>query len=207
MDSKAPRSDKSKVYDSYNRIGDWFDQKRSRDLSFEIHYLNEITNRLPTGSKVLDIGCGTGRPIAEYLLQKGFQVTGVDGSHKMIELAKQYVPQARLFLQDMRALQLNEKFDALILWHSSFHLPQDDQRALFKSLKEHANPKALLLFTSGPSHGEAWGENGGENLYHASLSQDEYKSLLQTHGFDLISANVEDAKSGGATVWLAVFTG
>lgn len=207
MDHKIRRSDKNNVYDSYNRMGDWFDQKRSRDLSFEIHYLDKITSALPAGAKILDIGCGTGRPIAEYLLKRGFQVTGVDGSHKMIELAKQYVPQARLFLQDMRSLRLNEKFDALILWHSSFHLPPDDQRSLFKSLKDHANPKALLLFTSGPGAGEAWGENGGENLYHASLSQDEYKSLLQTHGFSVISLDVDNAASGGATVWLAAFTG
>jgi len=205
MNTKKPLANKNKVYESYDRIGDWFDQNRSRDLSFEEHHLKEVAKHLHAGAKVLDVGCGTGRPIAEYFLSRGFQVTGTDASQKMIDLAKVYIPAARLVLQDMRALSLDEKFDAIILWHSSFHLPAEDQRLLFKRIQDHAHPNALLLFTSGPEHGEAWGENGGEVLYHASLSQEEYKSLLQTHGFKLISLNINDALSGGATVWLAIY--
>ncbi len=33
---------------------------------------------LPAQAKILDLGCGSGRPIAAYLLQHGHQLTGVD---------------------------------------------------------------------------------------------------------------------------------
>lgn len=206
MNNKKISSDKNKVYESYDQIGDWFDKHRSKDLSFEKHILDKVVSYLPVNGKILDIGCGSGRPIAEYFLQKGFQVTGVDASHKMLDLARVYVPTAKLIFADMRNLKLDETFDALILWHSSFHLPIEDQRILFPLLKDHANPGAILVFTSGPDLGEAWGENGGVDLYHASLSQNEYKALLEENGFNIISLDVNDSKSGGATVWISRYT-
>jgi 2-polyprenyl-3-methyl-5-hydroxy-6-metoxy-1,4-benzoquinol methylase len=37
-------------------------------------------------SAILDVGCGGGIPIAKYLVEKGFRVTGIDSSEKMIRL-------------------------------------------------------------------------------------------------------------------------
>ncbi|WP_413289027.1 class I SAM-dependent methyltransferase [Bdellovibrio sp. HCB337] len=196
-------ADKSKVYETYNKIGSWFDNVRSKDLSFELHHLEALTSHLQKGAKILDLGCGSGRPIAAFLLDQGFKVTAVDGSAQMIELAKQYIPQADIRLIDMRSLNLSEKFDAIIMWHSFFHLTADDQRAIFPILEKHINPQGVLMFTSGTTLGEVWSENGGENLYHASLDTAEYRSLLEKHHFEVLSHTVEDKTAGGATVWLA----
>jgi hypothetical protein len=43
----------------------------------------------------------------------------------------------------------------------------------------------------------------GEPLYHASLDEAEYRSLLNSHGFAVVSHVVEDPKCGGHTIWLA----
>ena len=43
----------------------------------------------------------------------------------------------------------------------------------------------------------------GEALYHASLSQQEYRDLLAEHGFEVLKMIVEDAECAGHTVWLA----
>jgi len=74
----------------------------------------------------------------------------------------------------------------VIAWHSFFHLSQSDQRAMFKTFANHLNNGGILLFTAGPDAGEIWSDNGGENLYHASLSPDEYKALLKQHNFTLL---------------------
>jgi hypothetical protein len=47
------------------------------------------------------------------------------------------------------------------------------------------------------------GEMYGYPLYHASLSPEEYTSLLNTHGFEVISYTPEDQNCGGHSVWLA----
>lgn len=200
-------ADKNHVYQSYEKIADWFDQHRSKDLRMEQAYLELVQNHAKKAGKVLDIGCGTGMPIARYFVDHGFDVTGVDASQMMLDKAKTYVPEAKLYLQDMRHLDLGEKFDVIILWHSSFHLPADDQRNMFPIIEQHINPNGVLLFTSGTSEGEVWGMNHGENLYHASLSPDEYRSLLKQHHFEVLVHNVEDPKAGGATVWAAQYIG
>ncbi len=48
----------------------------------------DFANNLSPNSRVLDIGCGTGYPIALYLSKQGFQVTGIDISEEMIKQAQ-----------------------------------------------------------------------------------------------------------------------
>ena len=102
----------------------------------------------------------------------------------------------------MRHLALSQKFDCILVWHSSIHLSADDQRKMFAVFANHLNHNGMLLFTSGHEAGEIWSDNGGENLYHASLSADEYERLLKQHGFELLLHNMQDKSCGGATVWM-----
>ena len=73
---------------------------------------------------------------------------------------------------------------------------------MFRIFREHAKPSAPLMFTSGPSFGEAIGELEGEPLYHASLEADEYRALLAENGFDLVSPAIADPGSSRHSVWL-----
>lgn len=68
---------------------------------------------------------------------------------------------------------------------------------------KHIKPGGILMFTSGPDAGEVWGDNGGENLYHASLSTAEYRTLLAKHQFEVITHAIEDKDCGEATIWVA----
>jgi len=195
-------NEKDNVYKVYDKITDWFDTHRSREL-FEKPWLDKAMSYLKPGACILDLGCGMGEPIARYFIEQGFDVMGIDGSEKQIDLAKTRLPQGQFRIADMRDLNLGEKFDLVIAWHSFFHLPQDDQRAMFETFANHLNKGGILLFTSGPDAGEVWGENGGENLYHASLSPSEYKDLLSDHGFSLLDHKIEDNTCGDATIWMA----
>lgn len=196
------KDNKDDVYKAYEKIANWMDEHRSREL-FEKPYLDRVITYLKPDATVLDLGCGTGEPIGKYFIDAGFQVTGVDGSIKMLEIAKSRCPKTRYILSDMRTINLNEKFDCIIAWHSFFHLSQNDQRTMFKTFVSHLKAGGVLLFTSGSEEGEVWGDNGGENLYHASLSSDEYKKLLKLHGFMLVEHTISDPECGEATIWLA----
>ena len=59
------------------------------------------------------------------------------------------------------------------------------------------------MFTSGHEYGEVWSNNGGYDLYHASLSVEEYKKIIQENGFDIQMNKIQDPNCGGATVWIA----
>ncbi|MFF5382453.1 class I SAM-dependent methyltransferase [Pedobacter suwonensis] len=192
------------VYKVYNKIGSWFAENRAADL-VEKAYLNDILEHLPAGAKVLDLGCGDGKPILEYFIKHGINVLGVDASTQMIELAKANFPTTGFLLKDMRELDLEEEFDAIIAWHSFFHLPAGDQPNMFAIFKRHLKPNGILLFTSGTERGEVWSMNGGENLFHASLATAEYQTLLLENEFKVLRHKINDPDCGGANVWMAQY--
>jgi len=179
-----------------------FDAVRSRTL-YEQDWLDDFLADLPEGGSVLDLGCGTGDPIAGYLLERGFAVTGVDAAAPMLSLARARYPQARWIEADMRALDLGARFDAILAWDSFFHLSADAQRTCIATFGAHAAPAASLLFTSGHYHGEAINPLFGEPLYHASLSPDEYRALLASQGFHVVRHAAQDPACGERTIWLA----
>ena len=152
---------------------------------------------------MLDIGCGSGMPIAHYLMEHCCQVTGIDASSAMIEMCLDRFPEHEWHVADMRSLALNRTFDGIVAWDSFFHLSEADQRRMFPIFKGHTAPGAALMFTSGPSAGEQVGNYQGEPLYHASLDTGEYRVLLHDNGFDVATHVVEDPTCGLHTVWLA----
>lgn len=198
-------AERQDVYKVYNKIADWFAENRSTEL-MEKSYLDQLISLLPSHAQVLDLGCGTGKPIFDYLINKGVNSIGIDASSAMLDIAKANFPEETFILQDMRLLNLERKFDAIIAWHSFFHLPAIDQPKMFELFEKHLNPNGILLFTSGTEKGEAWGMNGGENLFHASLATSDYESLLTKHHFKILNHVVEDPNCGYATVWIAQYT-
>lgn len=64
----------------YDLIADKWSQARSLAGSREKSYVDRLLELLESGAHVLDLGCGSGSPIARYLVDSGYQVTGVDSS-------------------------------------------------------------------------------------------------------------------------------
>ena len=166
-----------------------------------------IAPRNQSPRRLLDLGCGPGAPIATYLSERGLDITGVDGAQSMVDLFARTLPNAEVIHANMRTLDLGRNFDAILAWNSFFHLSQDAQRAMFPVFAAHAAPNAALMFTSGTSQGEAWGHAVTEEVYHASLDPEEYRTLLGANGFKTLSFYPDDPTCQGPSVWLARFTG
>jgi len=196
-------SNADKIIDLYERHAHAYVADRRMVGWNERAWLDQFSTLLRQGSSILDIGCGSGAPMAEHLVDQGFAVVGVDTSPSLIALCRERFPQQSWHVADMRTLALQESFGGLLAWDSFFHLAHDDQRRMFPIFKRHASPHAALMFTSGTSHGEAIGSYRGEPLYHASLAPKEYRALLESNGFRLVAHIAEDPTCGGHTVWLA----
>lgn len=54
----------------------------------EQFYLDKVKSHIHQGETVLDVGCGTGEPIAKFLIEAGYKLTGVDASEQMIARCK-----------------------------------------------------------------------------------------------------------------------
>lgn len=182
--------EKQTVLSIYDDIAEWFDSARNKSL-FERACLDFFLSNLPENASVLDLGCGTGEPIAQYLISMGCRITGVDGSSRMISLCRERFPDHDWSMQDMRQFQSSETFDAIIAWDSFFHLNCDDQREMFTVFTKYCRPQGILLFSSGSEDGEAWSPMFGHDtvqMFHASLDTDEYYALLEN--MDLSFLNI-----------------
>jgi len=186
----------------YDRVALQFDHARTRSL-MEAPYLRAVLSTLSGRKDILDLGCGTGEPIARYFIDAGCTVTGIDIAPAMLALCRQRFPAMTWQAHDMRALELGRDFDAIIAWDSYFHLTPDDQRAMFAVFERHLAPGGTLLFTSGPRAGVAIGELFGHALYHASLDAEDYRALLASIDCTVLAHRVEDPACGAHTVWLA----
>ena len=91
------KQNKAIVRSGYDKCAYLYSQSRS-DAPKDIIRL--ITDRLPPGSRILDIGCGSGIPITHYLASAHL-LTGVDISSSMIELARKNVPAAEFICSDI----------------------------------------------------------------------------------------------------------
>lgn len=196
-------TDAERIIELYDRHAHAWDADRGSDLVVERLWLDRFLGLLPPGASVLDLGCGSGQPLASHLIARKCHVVGVDASATMIALCRHRFPNHEWLIADMRTLSLHRPFQGILAWDSFFHLSPAHQRRMFAIFRAHAGAGTALLFTSGPRHGEAIGSYQGERLYHASLAPEEYRSLLSAHGFDLVSHQAEDPLCGLHTVWLA----
>ncbi|MDG4655467.1 class I SAM-dependent methyltransferase [Ectobacillus antri] len=100
---------------------------------------------------LLDVACGTGS-VALPLMQKGYDVTGVDLSDDMLSVAYEKVRSAgydaAFYQQDMRELSLDREFDCVTIFCDSLNYvtSEDGIKQTFKKVYEHVKPGGLFLF-------------------------------------------------------------
>ncbi|MEM6306150.1 MAG: class I SAM-dependent methyltransferase [Pseudomonadota bacterium] len=187
----------------YDRQAAAYDRARGTAL-FEARWLARFAACLWPGARVLDVGCGTGAPIARWFTAEGFAVTGVDFSAPMLEIARRRAPGGDWRQADMRALDLGETFDGVIGWNSFFHLTEAEQRACIPRLAAHLVPGGALMLTVGHVAGQTTGTVGGEEVFHASLSPADYAVALEKAGLRMTGFLAQDAETQGHTVLMAL---
>ncbi len=100
--------------------------------------------------KILDLGCGTGGH-ALALMRRGFQVTGIDASARMLAVARQKAARAGFVLELVRAklqsFQLPQKFDAAICMFSVIdYLTRDeDIKRMLGNVRRHLKPGGIFI--------------------------------------------------------------
>ncbi|MDR6976043.1 SAM-dependent methyltransferase [Streptomyces sp. 3330] len=113
--------------------------------------LEWLLGRLSPGSRVLDVGSGTGRPTAETLARAGHHVLGVDVSPVMVELAARQVPEAEFRCLDVRELPLEDgSFDAVCVYFSLLQLDRAQQSELIGRLAGALRPGGSLALATVP---------------------------------------------------------
>jgi glycosyltransferase involved in cell wall biosynthesis/SAM-dependent methyltransferase len=109
------------------------------------HVKKTLEQLIKPGSKVLDIGCGTG--ISSYFMaSKGAIVTAVDLSNKLIEFAKQnsFHENVTYIVADATKLKLDKRFDIITIIDSMEHIPKDNIMDFFNVIERHSLNQTII---------------------------------------------------------------
>ncbi|MFI2410754.1 class I SAM-dependent methyltransferase [Streptomyces sp. NPDC018947] len=113
--------------------------------------LERLLGRLAPGSRVLDVGSGTGRPTAETLAAAGHRVVGVDVSPVMVDLAARQVPAVSFRCADIRDVPLEDgSFDAVCVYFSLLQLDRREQADVVGRLVRALAPGGHLVLATVP---------------------------------------------------------
>lgn len=99
-------------------------------------------------AKILDIGFGTG-VLTKKLYDDGYEIYGIDFSQRMIAIAKEKMPLAKLFQYDFfkglpKELE-NIQFDYIISTYAMHHLEDEDKIKLINKLEEYISRDGRII--------------------------------------------------------------
>jgi SAM-dependent methyltransferase len=185
------------VAEAYDRAAEKYADARVPVTGSFRRLLDRLVQPLPAGASVLDVGCGHGVP-ARYLVDRGFRVTGLDGSARLLELARKAVPEATFHLGDMRSADPGGPYDAVLAWDSVFHVPRGDHAAVFSRFRSWLGPGGRLLLSLGGSGGEEFtSEMLGETFFYSGHTPEASIELLEGAGFEIEHWEIDDPSSRG----------
>jgi SAM-dependent methyltransferase len=176
--------------ESYNAIARDWDAARASFHGSERRYLDTLLEGLAAPARILDLGCGTGRPMAEYVLSRGHHVTGVDQSEELLALARQRFPQGEWihsriedFLVDA---ENNGTYDGVIAWDSLFHVERDRHERILAQVHRALAPGRRVMLTAGGSAHPAFTDTMFDReFYYDSHTPDRLAALLTELGFEI----------------------
>ena len=122
--------------------GHWEDREFFRDIVRQY------------GQPVLDVGCGTGRVVLDYLAA-GIDTDGVDNSPEMLALCQAKAQdrglRANLYQQDMETLDLPRRYRTILVPSNSFQLVCDPETAkeAMRRFFTHLQPGGALIMPFG----------------------------------------------------------
>ncbi|MCE7600207.1 class I SAM-dependent methyltransferase [Vibrio fluvialis] len=106
---------------------------------------------IPPQGRVLDLGCGHGIPIAAMMTERGFTLTGVDRSERLLSLARSAMPQQEWIQSELESFEPVGYYHGVIIWDSMFHLPRHEHLTLLGKVFEALEPEGVVILSSGGS--------------------------------------------------------
>lgn len=201
MDNREKYAHNALAYDKI--VESWHDFRKNCKIN---KCIEEFVSYLNYGSEVLDAGCGTGYPISDYLTKRGFKVTGIDPSEKMLEKALSLnLNDAEFIKSEFLSFSPTKTFDAIIAFDCLWYIAPENQPDIYKKAAELIKSGGYFMFTHGATHGEIQGEMFGENFFYSALSLKEVKSLLSQNGFDIVRIETNYSEPTTGTRDLLVF--
>lgn len=133
------------------------------------------------GKDVLDVACGTGVLIPDYLARNVNTVTAIDISPEMVKIAKGKFRQenVRIICGDVEAKEFEHKFDCIVVYNAFPHFPEPEN--LIKILASHLKDDGVLTVAHGMSRAQIDHHHSGKasKVSKGLMSADELAEIFE----------------------------
>lgn len=195
---------KDTVERGYNCIGVEYERCSEGTTNYaRDRYARVLLNGLPEDAAVLDLGCGSGELLTRRLA-KHFQVTGVELSSRMVEQARQNIPNATFVRGDMASVEFAlESFDAICAFYSLIHLPPEELPSLLHNVASWLRPGGLFIASTGSGADPGSVQDdwvAGVPMYFASYSAERNEQIVEEARLHFTSAYLETIQEEGGDI-------
>ncbi len=137
------------IYSDYDRFAWFYNRYWGPEFSSPALAIYDVLlfPELRPGCRVLDLCCGTGQ-ISAGLSERGYSVTGLDGSAAMLRFARENAPDVEFVHDDARTFHLTEPFECAISAFDSLNhvMELDELTMVFRRVYEALTDDGIFLF-------------------------------------------------------------
>lgn len=183
--------------DSYNKIAHVWGSARNKFFGREREYIDTVLSTVHVGSTILDMGCGTGHPMAEYIISQGRHVLGVDQSEEILAIAMRNFPHEKWVLFPMETYDPREGYQGAIIWDSLFHVRRTEHEPILRKVVRGLPSGGRVMLTVGGSAHPAFTDfMYGQEFYYDSNTPEETEQFLCQFGCRLVIAEYMNMPDG-----------
>jgi SAM-dependent methyltransferase len=159
-----------------------------------VNVVRSWAKTLNKGASILDLGCGSGVPISQALMDDGLILTGIDASPTLVAAFRRRFPGADIACERAETSQfLGRTFDAAIAVGLVFLLAEAAQKALISKVGSALRIGGRFLFTA-PSQSCTWNDlmTGRQSR---SLGAAAYLAILSEAGLTLVGDYTDEGQN------------
>ena len=145
------------------------------DLEFS-EIQDMFLKELKDGAAILDFGCGSGRD-SKYFLQKGYQVTAVDGSAKLCRIAEEKIGIPVIHM-DFNDFDEQDKYDGIWACSSILHLPKQELKNVLIHMEKALHDDGII-YTSFKYSDFSGMRNG---RFFTDFTEDSFRDFISNVG-------------------------
>ncbi len=146
--------------------------------------LDFVAQQVENHCRIADLGTGTGN-LAHLLNENGHQVTGLDQSARMLEKAREKLPEVRFVHGNMLDLPFEtEEFDAVVSTYALHHLSEKEKERAWTEMIRIIGPQGAIVV--------------GDNMFFDAADKETQRKMLQERDLEQVWREIEDEHLGQA---------
>jgi SAM-dependent methyltransferase len=161
-------------------------------------FLKPLAERLPAGSIVLDVGCGSGRDLL-WMKNKGFDVIGCDRSPGLVKIARENAG-CGVIEEDFETYDFSTiSVDAIMLIGAMVHIPYDRFPDIFRNIISSLSDFGKILITL--KEGTGTRTDAMDRTFYLWKDK-KARAIFDSFGFRVCDFSRSDSKTGSGEIWL-----